>query len=61
MAKRTYETCRKSFTSQRAADRYAKNIANATGVRVPVYETTGYDAAQPRTHGKLHVELNSNG
>jgi hypothetical protein len=60
MAKRTYETCRKDFTSRRAADRYAKNIANATGVRVPVYETTGYSAAQPRTRGKLLIQRDSN-
>jgi hypothetical protein len=41
--KRTYETCGKEFTSRKAADRYARNIANASGLRVPVYETTSYD------------------
>lgn len=60
--KRTYETCGKSFTSRKKAERYARNIANAGGLRVPVYETTGYDAPQPeRSRGKLHVELKSNG
>jgi hypothetical protein len=43
VVKRTYETCRKRFTSRRKAERYARNIANASGLRVPVYETTGYN------------------
>jgi hypothetical protein len=52
MAKRTYETCGKSFTSRRGAERYARNIANASGIRVPVYETTGHDATVcPRCTG----------
>ncbi len=49
MAKRTYETCGKPFTSRRKAERYARNIANASGLRVPVYETTGYDAKPKRS------------
>lgn len=48
MPKRTYETCGKGFTSRRKAQRYARNIANANGIRVPVYETTGFDAPQSR-------------
>lgn len=44
MAKRTYETCGKEFTTRKAAERYARNIAGAAGVKVPVYETTGHDA-----------------
>ena len=46
MAKRTYETCGRRFTSRKKADRYARNIAKY--IRVPVYETTGCDAPQPR-------------
>lgn len=45
MTKRTYETCGKPFTSRKKADRCARNIANASGLRVPVYETTGYKTA----------------
>ena len=43
MPKRTYETCGKAFTSRRKAERYARNIATASGLPVPVYETTGYN------------------
>lgn len=43
MPQRTYETCGKPFTSRKKAERYARNIANASGIRVPVYETTGVD------------------
>jgi hypothetical protein len=52
MAKRTYETCGKRFTARRNAERYARNIANASGLRVPVYETTGYDIAKPMQPAK---------
>ncbi len=45
--KRTYETCGKEFTTRKAAERYARNIANASGIKVPVYETTGYQM-QPK-------------
>jgi|HubBroStandDraft_6_1064221.scaffolds.fasta_scaffold02545_4 hypothetical protein len=48
MARRRYETCGKSFTSRRKAERYAKDIAKASGVRVPMYETTGFDAARTK-------------
>jgi hypothetical protein len=44
--KRTYETCGKVFTTRKAADRFARNIANASGLRVPVYETTGAKQAR---------------
>ena len=44
MPQRTYETCGKAFTSRKKAERYARNVANASGLRVPVYETTGHDA-----------------
>ena len=49
MANRAYETCGKPFTSRRKAERYARNIANACGLRVPVYETTGHDAKPKRS------------
>lgn len=37
---RTYEVAGKSFTSRAKAEKYAKQIGK-TGIRVPVYETTG--------------------
>jgi hypothetical protein len=43
---RTYETCGKEFTSRKAANRFARNIANASSLRVPVYETDGSDWEQ---------------
>lgn len=39
-AGRTYEVAGKSFSSRAKAEKYAKQIGK-TGVRVPVYETTG--------------------
>jgi hypothetical protein len=44
-----YETCGKTFDTRKAANRYARNVANACcfikgkGVRVPVYQVFADD------------------
>lgn len=38
-----YETCGKVFDTRKAADRYARNIANASRLRVPVYQVFASD------------------
>jgi len=38
-----YETCGKTFDTRKEANRYARNIANAAGLRVPVYQVNASD------------------
>jgi hypothetical protein len=43
-----YETCGKTFDTRKAADRFARNIANASGLRVPVYQVFAEDCKPKR-------------